>query len=80
MPGPWHNIHVAIITEIVAPAVVTKRKAYTVTTKLQAVEVAEKTSKAARPFAVDPRRIHEWCAQKHALEKMKKLRQLDGGG
>ena len=41
MLGAWHNIHVAII----APALVTKRKAYTVTAKLQAVKVAEKMSK-----------------------------------
>ena len=38
-----HNIHVAIIT----PAMATKRKAFTETTKLQAMEVAEKTSKKA---------------------------------
>ena len=43
MLGAWHNIHVAII----APAMVTERKAHTVTTKLQVVEVAEKTSKEA---------------------------------
>ena len=43
MPGAWHNIHVAII----APAIATKRKAYTVTTNLQDVEVAKKTSKQA---------------------------------
>ena len=43
MPRVWHNIHLAII----APAMVTKRKAHTVTTKLQAVEVDEKTSKKA---------------------------------
>ena len=62
MPGAWHNTHVAL-------AMATKRKAYTVTTKLQAVEVAEKTSKeaAARQFGVDPRRIREWCAQKDAV-------------
>ena len=43
-------------------------------TKLQAVEVAEKTSKeaAARQFGVDPRRIREWCSQKYVLEKAKK--------
>ena len=41
--GAWHKIHVAII----AHALVTKRKAHTVTTKLQAVEVAEKASKEA---------------------------------
>ena len=56
-------------------------------TKLQAVEVAEKTSKeaAARQFGVDPRRIREWCSQKYVLEKAKKhgctkRRRLDGGG
>ena len=56
----------------------TKRKAYTVTTKLQAVEVAEKTSKetAARQFSVDPRRIREWCAQKDALEKKLRSREV----
>ena len=43
MLGVWHNIHVAII----GPAMTTKRKVYTVTTKLQAVKVAEKTSKEA---------------------------------
>ena len=43
MPGAWHSIHVAIIE----PPMVTKRKAHTVTTKLQAVEVAEKTTKEA---------------------------------
>ena len=54
----------------------TKRKAYTVSTKLQAVAVAERSSKeaAARHFSVDPRRIREWCAQKDALEKMNKQR------
>ena len=41
MQGAWRNIRVAIIV----PSVPTKRKAYTVTTKLQAVEVADKTSK-----------------------------------
>ena len=48
----WHNINVAII----APAMVTKRKVYTVTTKFLAVEVAEIMSKeaAARQFNVDP--------------------------
>ena len=43
MPGAWHNIHVAIIV----PAMATMEKVYTVTTKLQAVEVAEKISKKA---------------------------------
>ena len=41
MPGVWHNNHVAII----APAIVTKRKVYTVTTNLQTIEVAKKMSK-----------------------------------
>ena len=61
MPGVWHSTHVAL-------AMATKRKAYTVTIKLQAMEVAEKMSKeaAARQFGVDPRRIREWCAQKDA--------------
>ena len=64
----------------------TKRKSYTMTTKLQAVEVAEKTLEeaAARQFGVDPRRIREWCTHKDALEKAKKhggtkRRWLDGG-
>ena len=39
----WHNIHIAMI----APAMATKRKVYTVITKLQAVEVTKKTSKEA---------------------------------
>ena len=43
MPWAWHNIHVTII----APAVATRRKAHTVTTKLPAIEVAKKTSKEA---------------------------------
>ena len=43
MLGVWHNIHLAIIT----PAMATKRKAYTVTTNLQDVKVAKKTSKEA---------------------------------
>ena len=57
------------------------------TTKLQAVEMAEKASKegAARQFRVGPRRIRERCTQKDALEKTKKhrgtkQRRLDGGG
>ena len=41
--GAWHNIHVTII----APTMTTKRGAYTSTTKLQTVEVADKTSKEA---------------------------------
>ena len=41
MPGVWHNIRIAII----APAMATKRKAYTLTTNLQAVEVDENKSK-----------------------------------
>ena len=36
----WHNIHIVII----APAIVTKGKVYSITTKLQAVELAKKTS------------------------------------
>ena len=43
MPRAWHNIRVAIIS----PAMATKRKVYTVTTKIQATEVAEKNSKEA---------------------------------
>ena len=43
MPGAWHNIHLAIIT----PAMTTKRKAYTETTHLLAVVVAENASKEA---------------------------------
>ena len=41
MPGAWHNIHVAAI----ASATATKRKTHTVTTKLEAVEAGEKTSR-----------------------------------
>ena len=39
----WNNINIAIIE----PAMATKRKVCTVTNKLQAVEVAVKTSKEA---------------------------------
>ena len=45
----WHNIHVAII----APAMATKRKAYTVTTNLQAVKVVKKTSKEAAAMSAN---------------------------
>ena len=50
MPGAWNNIHVTII----APAMATKRKAYTVTTtcKLQAVKVAKKMSKEVAAMSV----------------------------
>ena len=48
MPGAWHDIHIAIIT----PAMATKRKAHTVTTKLQAVEVAKKMSKEAAAMSL----------------------------
>ena len=48
MLGVWHNIHVAIIV----PAMATKRKVYTVITKLQAAEVAEKTSEEAAAMSV----------------------------
>ena len=42
MSGAWHDIHIAITT----PAMATKRKvSYTGTTNLQAIEVAENTSK-----------------------------------
>ena len=66
MLGAWHNIHVVIITVIEPTAMATKRKAYMVTTKLQAMKVAENTSKeaATRQFAVDLQRIREWCAKK----------------
>ena len=52
----------------------TKRKAYTISTKLQAVAVAEKTPKeaVAMQFSVDARRIHKQCAQKDGLEIIKK--------
>ena len=50
MLGAWHNIHVAII----APVMATKRKEHTVTTNLQALKVAEKTSKAAAMLAKTP--------------------------
>ena len=43
MPGACHNICVAVITL----AMVTKKKAYTVISKLQAIEVAKKSSKEA---------------------------------
>ena len=46
--GGWHNIHIAIIT----PAMATKRKAYTVATNPQAVEVAEKMSEEAAAMLV----------------------------
>ena len=65
----------------------TKQKAYSVTNKLQAVEVAQNTSKeaAAKQFQVDLRRICEWCAQRDKLAEMKELssskqRLLGGGG
>lgn len=59
-------------------ACIHKRVSYTVETKLQAVEAAEKSSKeaAAREFKVHPKRIREWCAQKEALKEMKE----QGGG
>ena len=42
------------------PVIATKRKAYTISTTLQAMAVAERTSKeaAAKRFSADPRRIH----------------------
>ena len=42
--------------------------------KLQAMKVAEKSSKetAARQFKVDPGRTCEWCAQKEKLVELKK--------
>ena len=51
-----------------------RKRAYDATIKLQAVEVAEKSSKegVARQFRVDPRRIREWCTQKEKLLELKK--------
>ena len=64
-----------------------RKRSYDVAMKLQAVDVAETTSKeaAAKQFGVDSRRIREWCAQKEKLVVLKKLngskrRRLDGGG
>ena len=58
------------------PKMATKRKAYTISTKLQAVAVAEKTLKeaATRQFNVhvDPRKIRKWCAQRMRLKNIKK--------
>lgn len=53
-----------------------KHCSYSVTTKLKAVEIAEKVSKesAARQFKVDPKRIREWCKQKEALVQLTKQR------
>ena len=51
-----------------------KRLSYTITTKLQAMALAETLSKeaAARKFQVDLKRIHEWCQQKDSFMEMNK--------
>ena len=51
-----------------------KRKNYSLSFKLKAVEIAEKHSKesAAKQCNMDPRRIREWCTQKDRLIEMKK--------
>ena len=51
----------------------TKWKAYTVSTKLQAVAVAERSSKeaAARHFSVDPHRIREWVPKRMRWKKLR---------
>ena len=53
-----------------------KHRSYSLTTKLKAVELAERVSKesAARQFKVDSKRIREWCKQKEAFLAMKKRR------
>ena len=57
---------------------------YTAETKLEAIEIAKRTSKknAARKFSVDVRRIREWCRQEAQLKSMrnKKAKRLSGGG
>ena len=49
-----------------------KRLSYTIATKLQAVELAKRSSKeeAARQFKMDPKRTPEWCQQKDSLVGM----------
>ena len=51
-----------------------KHKSYSISFKLKAIETAEKKSKeaAAREFAVNPKRIREWCSQKDKLVAMRK--------
>ena len=51
-----------------------RKRAYDAMIKLQAVEVAEKSSKevAERQFRVDPQRIREWCTQKEKVLELKK--------
>ena len=48
-----------------------KQRAFLVVLKLQALEVAEKTSEeaAARQFGVDLWRIRKWCSQMDHLAK-----------
>ena len=66
---------------------VSKRKSYTVSFKLEAVEMAKKYSKerVARIFGVDSKRIREWCKTENELRKLNGLvhtdkKRLDGGG
>ena len=63
MPRAWHNVHVHVA--IIAPAMATKRKAHTVTTKLQAVEVAEKTSKGAAALSAKNSQLTVDYGNKH---------------
>ena len=63
-----------------------KRKSYTVAFKLEVVDYARKTSReaAARHFAVDGKRIREWCKTDQQLSLLadgdKKRQRLDGWG
>ena len=61
-----------------------KRKSYSASYKLKAVERAENLSKeeAAREFQVDAKRIRVWCSQKDQLKALKKAtrKRLDGAG
>ena len=61
MPEAWHNIYMAII----APAIATKSKVYTVTPPWRWLKEA-----AARQFDVDIRKVHEWCTPKKSLYKI----------
>ena len=62
MPGAWHNIHIAII----APAKATKRSVH-LTTKLQAVEVAEMTSKEAAAMSAKNSHLTLEYGNEHAV-------------
>jgi hypothetical protein len=59
------------------------RRAFTIQKKLDAIELASKTSRAnaAKVLSVDPKRIREWCKLKEKfLRASKKAKRLEGGG